>query len=285
MANRSASTVLLGLILLGVGVIAGLLIASRPGGSAPPPTEVETTPPSSDADDLAERVAVLEDWVAEARHEVGLLREEVEPVEELLEVFRAMKPRLEGMREKANQVAAVATLRNIVAAQAQMQASAKIDQDNDGVGEYGGFLELSGAQPGRMAYLLVPPVLSGRFRALSEHGEVGRAGYLFRVYLPDADGIGIGEPHAGFAKDDGVDAALAERFWCAYAWPVEKGAPTSPTYFVNQEGYVFESDDAGYAGTGGGPAADAAYAGEEGMRGPIADGMPGRDGHRWKRVP
>jgi len=72
-------------------------------------------------------------------------------------------PNLLAARLSANETAAVATLRNIISAQAQFKG-AKADTDNDGTGEYGGFVELS-APPGRMV-ASGPPVLSAR--SLSE---------------------------------------------------------------------------------------------------------------------
>src|SRR5687768_18471453 len=72
-------------------------------------------------------------------------------------------PNLLAARLSANEPAAVATLRNIISAQAQFQQAAKADEDNDGTGEYGGFVEVSGVAAARMAAILVPPVLSGSF--------------------------------------------------------------------------------------------------------------------------
>src|SRR5512134_3570136 len=83
-------------------------------------------------------------------------------------------PNLLSARLSANETAAVATLRNIISAQAQFQQSAKADEDNDGTGEYGGFLELSGAVTGRLpaGTTLIPPVLSGAFRTLNADSNV-----------------------------------------------------------------------------------------------------------------
>ncbi len=123
-------------------------------------------------------------------------------------------PNLLAARLAANETAAIATLRNIVSAQAQFQQSAKADTDNDGTGEYGGFLELSGAIPGRIivggvASVLVPPVLSGSFRILNANGEVSRSGYFFRMYLPTAAGVGVTEPQTGY--DDTMSIATSSR--------------------------------------------------------------------------
>ncbi|MHC5010031.1 MAG: type II secretion system protein, partial [Planctomycetota bacterium] len=130
-------------------------------------------------------------------------------------------PNLLAARLSANETAAIATLRNIVSAQAQFQQSGKADTDGDGTGEYGGFIELSGAAAGRMAAVLVPPVLSGAFRVLNVTGEVSRSGYFFRMHLPGpaTPGEGVGEPQGGYTAAL-IDGDLAETTWCCYAWPV-----------------------------------------------------------------
>ena len=54
-------------------------------------------------------------------------------------------PKLVSARIAANENAAIATLRSIAAAQQQLQASAALDTDLDGGGEYGYFGELAGS--------------------------------------------------------------------------------------------------------------------------------------------
>lgn len=184
-------------------------------------------------------------------------------------------------RRLANQGAAIATSRNVISALAQVQASARIDEDSDGAGEYGGFLEMAGAIEGRMASLLAPPVLSGAFRTLTPAGEATRSGYLFRIYLPDARGRGVGEPATGFARGL-VDPQLAETTWCMYAWPVEHGRTGTRTYFTNQGGDVLVTDAPRYSGSGAGPAPDAAFVERGPITGAVAIGARGSDGNEWK---
>jgi hypothetical protein len=186
-------------------------------------------------------------------------------------------------RISAFETAAVATSRNVISAQAQMQASAKVDADRDGTGEYAGFLEMSGAEVGRMAGKLVPPVLSGAFRIVSPAGEVARSGYLYRVFLPDARGTGVGEAPGGFARGQ-VDADLAETTWCLYAWPETYGKTGTRTFFTNQGGDVLATECATYTGAGGGPASDAAFVRAGYITGVVAIGRPGADGNVWKQV-
>jgi prepilin-type N-terminal cleavage/methylation domain-containing protein len=194
-------------------------------------------------------------------------------------------PNLLAARLSANETAAIATCRNIVSAQAQFQQGGKSDEDNDGTGEYGGFLELSGAVAGRMAAPLVPPVLSGAFRVLNANGEVTRSGYFFKMYLPDASGDGVAEPVAGFGIGL-VDPDLAETTWCCYAWPVNYNQSGNRTFFVNQAGDVLACENAAYSLTGQGPAADAAFA-TPGMTGSVSiNGSPAaaQDGNNWRQV-
>jgi len=205
-------------------------------------------------------------------------------------------PNLLAARLSANETAAIATLRNIVSAQAQFQQSAKADQDDDGTGEYGGFIELSGAGNGRMAGPLVPPVLSGAFRVLNAAGEVSRSGYFFKIFLPTTAGVGLQEPQTGYPDDPSggtVGMDLAETTWCSYAWPVNYNQSGNRTFFTNQAGDVIACEDANYDGSavtgGAGPGSDAAFeaggaAGE--ITGNVAIGATAisTDGNTWRQV-
>jgi prepilin-type N-terminal cleavage/methylation domain-containing protein len=195
-------------------------------------------------------------------------------------------PNLLAARLSANETAAIATLRNIISAQAQFQQSGKADGDSDGTGEYGGFIELSGAGIGRMAEPLRPAVLSGAFRVLNTEGEVSRSGYFFKLYLPADGTTAAGEPQAGFAEGD-VDYDLGETTWCCYAWPVNYNQSGNRTFFTNQGGDVIATEDSAYSGSGSAlsDAANAAAAFQAvGITGAIAIGVVGQDGNTWKQV-
>jgi prepilin-type N-terminal cleavage/methylation domain-containing protein len=194
-------------------------------------------------------------------------------------------PNLLAARLSANETAGIATLRNIISAQAQFQQGAKADTDNDGTGEYGGFVELSGGGAGRMAGILNPPVLSGAFRVLNVAGEVSRSGYFFRVYLPGAAGVGVGEPQTGFTAA-ALNADLSETTWCAYAWPVNYGQSGNRTFFTNQGGDLIATEAAAYSGTAAGPNSDAAFKPADAGRitGAVAIGVVGVDANTWKQV-
>ncbi|MBK9388040.1 MAG: hypothetical protein IPN34_24750 [Planctomycetes bacterium] len=186
--------------------------------------------------------------------------------------------------------AAIATLRNIASAQAQLQASGAIDVDGDGAGEYGTFAELSGGGTLRgTTSTLNPPVLSSAFRRV-QRGAVERAGYFFAIFLPDATGQGLAENYEGGAHLALFQAVAADRCevgWCAYAWPVSSQMP-GRVFFVNQQGDVLarENGTVGetiYAGADG-PGADCAFDASTmpgTISGMVAHSTPARDGGRW----
>jgi prepilin-type N-terminal cleavage/methylation domain-containing protein len=192
-------------------------------------------------------------------------------------------PNLLSARLNSNETAAVATLRNIVSAQSQFQTGARADENDNGVGEYGTFAELSGAVGVRGGAILRVPVLSTAFRTVNGNGEVSRSGYMFAMYLPDIAGDGLPEV-AGGGADPGIDPDLAEAVWCCYAWPGNHGGSGNRTFFVDQEGDIVATDDQGYSGPGNGPPSNAAFipGGGATITGSMASGMTGRDGNFWR---
>lgn len=197
-------------------------------------------------------------------------------------------------RIAANERAAIATLKNIGSAQAQCQACGVIDCNRNGRGEYGFFAELAGAVPVRSdgqggvgTAKIQPPVLSAAFRNV-ENGRVARSGYLFQIFLPDADRRAVAEAKAGGAQGVAVDPAAAERFFCVYAWPLEAGASGRRAFFIDGHGDVLASPNATgrYSGHGGPPPPDAAFAidGDGRLGSGNAANHEGRDGQVWKVV-
>jgi len=193
-------------------------------------------------------------------------------------------------RMGANERVALATARQGIASQSQFQQGARIDEDADGTGEYGGFVEMAGGVVRRRGHVqasphgrLVPAVLHNTWQTLNAHGEGTRSGYLYRIYLPGSGGVGVGEPTEGFPADS-VATDLAETTWCMYAWPEKYGTTGTRTYFTNQGGDVLWTDASAYSGPGAGPAPDAAYLPE--VRGRIvgraAIGLKGVDGNVWQ---
>jgi hypothetical protein len=297
--RRSTTVLVLAVLLLTMGVVVGRFTSSgeRPGEAgdvgavvpvsrsepvSPAPAPALATPEVASGADA--EASALREALEAARAERDRLAAELAAWKERADDGETLAD-LERARKDANEVAAVATARNAISAMAQIQASSKIDEDLDGTGEYGGFLEMSAAAVGRMANgrPLAPPVLSGAFRTLTSHGEAYRAGYLYRLFLPDARGNGVGEGPQGYAPGQ-VDPDLAETTWCLYAWPAVGGVSGQRTFFANQAGDVLATEDARYVGPGNGPPADAAFRGSGGIAGAAAVGVAGNDGNVWKQV-
>jgi prepilin-type N-terminal cleavage/methylation domain-containing protein len=224
------------------------------------------------------------------RKEAGFTLIELMIVVAIIAIIAAIAiPNLLSARLNANETAAIATLRNISSAQAQFQATAKADTDNDGTGEFGCFVELSGASDVRAdtdVGVLNPPVLSGAFRTPdATSGLVSRSGYYFAIYLPDAGGVGVLADLDGFGL---VDGDLAETTWCCYAWPVNYGNSGNRTFMVNQTGDVVNTEDETYNGDAAGavPPPHAGFIGGAGdsITGLTAVGTAGGDGNVWRQV-
>ncbi len=213
------------------------------------------------------------------------------------------------LRTRANEAAAIATLRTFSACQAQIQFSGKIDCDVDGEGEFATLLELTGAvgvrgragtDPGPFGAWsdfsirrakVSPAVLSPSMAGVDADGVVEKAGYCFRVYLPDtatpagfthergpADAIGL----AGGTGKVSID--LSEQVWCAYAWPAERGKTGSRVFFVNQGSDVMQSPNttAKWSGAANGPRGRAAFLPGSGITGRFAEEVKGDDGDVWR---
>ncbi len=182
-----------------------------------------------------------------------------------------------------NGSSALETLKAIATAQRECRKQAVIDEDYDGLGEYGGLVELSGSAGGRMERPLRNALLPRRLGQLNNKGEYSRGGYLYRVYLPGKGGAAIGESARGFGTGQ-FDPNLAEDFWCVYAWPADRSG--GRTYFLGQDGDILVTDDARYGGRGRGPKPGAALrsGGLGGMLGLPAAGSTGQDQNAWRIV-
>jgi hypothetical protein len=235
-------------------------------------------------------------------------------------------PKLMSARISANENAAIATLRSIASAQAQLQSSCAIDTDADGGGEFGFFGELAGTSGMRIfvpaglggapgldpAAILDPAILPTAFGdifpdSLNE-GIVSRAGYNFKMFLPDATDAagfipGIGEAGTlgigGSAGAPFPDSNNCEVIWACYAWPIEPESTGNRAFFINQEGDLLQTlnnTGAGqtillYSGLAA-PLFDAAMdstgasalSGMGANLGIMAQGLPSQDGNIWTIV-
>ena len=203
-------------------------------------------------------------------------------------------PNLLSARLNANEAAAIATLRNVVSAQSQVQSQGAIDQDLDGIGEHGWFAEMSGNiglrdDTGAVgAVLLNPPVLSSALGRVDGNGFVNRSGYFFMMLLPAALGAPLNEVGGG-GTPTGEDFDLCENTWACYAWPAAFANTGNRAFVVNQSGDVLQTNNQDpatqqYSGAGNPPGGDAAYTAAGDITSPLSiGGLPGaaQDGGTW----
>lgn len=223
-------------------------------------------------------------------------------------------PRLARVRRAANEAQAVLLLRHLAASEGNFKRSGAVDQDADGMGEYGLLAELAGQVPlragqARLSTPLVPQQLLAAIRRSAGGGEeegyvspdgcflVG--GYVYRAYLAAAvdenQSVQVGDDrtlggtrsHAGATLTD-VDAIdLQEQHFAIYAWPLEAGATGERVFVITETGRLLATDMKARQYSGRGPlsasnvpAADSAFTGEVFVS-PLAEGKRGRDGNVW----
>jgi hypothetical protein len=196
---------------------------------------------------------------------------------------------------ESNEKGAIELLRTLATSQASLAARGKIDCDDDGIGEFGTFLELMGTAGIRKdggwsakGGPVVPPAMSPKTGTVDENGVLTKSGYCFRIFLP-AEGAPAGFVHetgpadkAGLAGGK-VATDLAETAWCAYAWPEKHGETGNRVFFVSHAGDVMHAsnDVANWNGAAKAPPGGSIFRGA-GMTSPIAVGTTGNDGNVWK---
>lgn len=155
-----------------------------------------------------------------------------------------MAPRWRREDIHGNESAAIAILKNISSAQAQVQASGVIDANQDGAGEYGFFGEMSGshavrtdAKGGVGATFVSPPVLTPRWSQVRKQ-RVVLQGYVFQIFLPGQDGTWVGENPNGGSAGCMIDPQQADKLWLCYAWPEHHGWSGNRCFLVDNHGDV-----------------------------------------------
>jgi type IV pilus assembly protein PilA len=227
-------------------------------------------------------------------------------------------PNLMAAKLSANETSAIATLRNLASSQVMIQGSGRIDTDNDAVGEYGTFLEMTGksrtrkfyngsASPTESSFAILgefinPPVLSASLSNVDSNGFVSKAGYALMILLPDtSDPVGfVHETNTGTVQapvaalsssGQTVGGAnliapdMAEVLWCCYAIPMTRGQSGNRAFFVNQMGDILQSpnDNRKHSGTLTAVDGISAYIdGAAGMTSKSAAGTLAEDGDLWK---
>ncbi len=197
-------------------------------------------------------------------------------------VLAAFRPNLIVCRFDASESAAIATLKNLHAAQQRFAELGVVDRDGDGRGEFGTLGELAGAVDLRCALAgvaaprrLAPALLGASFGA-DAYGRTQRTNYLFQVWLSAGDGRWIGDGSGGPGPTYG---------WCAYAWPAD-GARAKRAFFIDHVGelHAFDNVDRTYHGVGRPALVDAALPSSDAHARATPGECIGRDGRLWRVV-
>lgn len=171
-------------------------------------------------------------------------------------------PGLLRARMSANEGNASGSLRSLASAQAEFKNGTKIDQNNNGTGEYGIFNELAGAtnlrgRNGGQAQLarLNPPSINQSLSANAQN-FASKAGYNLQIFLP---GVADAVTDNGTDPQNFLDMQVAadsdaivgqENRWLSYAWPSSYRTSGVRAFCVDQSGEVYASSNTDPNGNG-----------------------------------
>ncbi len=156
-------------------------------------------------------------------------------------------PNLLSSRLVANETSTIGTLRSIASAQAEFQARQVVDQDADGVGEYGFLQELAGTVvPRGGVTALDPPSISQSLGNADAAGLVTTSGYILVMFLPGGGGAPLQESPGGTAlAANPADANVQETRWCLYAVPSNIRNTGNRAFVINQQAEVYATTNVG----------------------------------------
>lgn len=134
-------------------------------------------------------------------------------------------PSIQRASRSANEGRAIGTLRILAEAQAQFQANTAVDQDGDGVGEFGllneltGVTNLRGPRAGQKTPLASAVHKKLTLAVRDPHGYAVNSGFYFQVFLPHVQNVLTDNGQARNGSTDQASINAQENNWIAYAWP------------------------------------------------------------------
>jgi hypothetical protein len=146
-------------------------------------------------------------------------------------------PGLLRSRIGAGEASPIGTLKTFTAGQEQFRSQGCVDEDMDGVGEYGllaelaGFADFRGTQVSCANSPFIPTVFKPDVT-----GKATKSGCHFIIYL-----VGKGKSFCTMrdATEEGADRR--EDDFVAYAWPVEYGKSGNRIFALNSEGQIMQN--------------------------------------------
>lgn len=198
-----------------------------------------------------------------------------------------------------NETAAIATLNALATAQHRFQMAAVVDQDGDGIGEYGFLSELGGLARtrAREGGLSDAPVRSPFIGSLltetsaAWQGIARQSGMNYLIWLPTDTGPPMRE-QAAVPPGVAANADVQERQFIIYAWPCSLGYSANRVFVISEQGHVYGTanrDYRNYDGLRTIPAADAALVHNPVESGTLLGGVmrsdvAATDGQVWMHV-
>ncbi|MFQ5506836.1 MAG: type IV pilin protein, partial [Planctomycetota bacterium] len=145
-------------------------------------------------------------------------------------------PNLISSRARASEAVIVQLLKTLNTGQQLLVSRGVLDLNKNATAEYGFIGELAGIRPLRgVGEYLDPPSLNASVGSIDPKGFGTKGGYVYRLYLPDASGVGVPETAALLAT---VDPGLSESYFTVLAWPATYGSSGQRTFFMNQSGEI-----------------------------------------------
>jgi len=159
-------------------------------------------------------------------------------------------PGLLRARISANEGSAIGSLRTISTSQTQFQSTGAVDQDEDGVGEFGTLGELAGrsgvrADAAATTDLVKPSFIPNLLGNTNATGQSTKSGYRFIIYLPGGVIDGVAGTNLTGLANTAVAVDGQETHFRGYAWPVTRTNTGNRVFAVDQAGEVFASANIG----------------------------------------
>ena len=131
-------------------------------------------------------------------------------------------PGLIRARISANEGSTGGSLRNLATSQEQFRTGANVDLDQNGIGEYGVWNELTGFAVcrGATGVKCDPALMTSALAAGATEVYATKSGYCYQMWLPTA-AAACTTDNAIVDAADGSDAEFQENNWICYAWPIK----------------------------------------------------------------
>ncbi len=147
---------------------------------------------------------------------------------------------------KPMEQAALDKLREIYFAEVAFKALKVVDEDHDGVGEYGSLGEMANQVPlrddGTLLLSQVAFPFTPELGVIDSNGYGSLDGYCFALFLPAAFGTPQLEHAGGGFVAGSLDPNLAESKFIVYAWPKRSSSAARRTFAINDQGVAVGCD-------------------------------------------